>query len=77
MEHSVKLCLACVDACDALVAASNTDANLESLCKKCEAACNACATECAKHTDMKHCMDCAAACRKCAEECIAMLAVAA
>jgi hypothetical protein len=76
MEHSVKLCIACVDACNALVAASKTNANLDALCKKCEDACNACATECAKHSDMKHCKDCADACRKCAVECKAMLTVA-
>lgn len=74
MEHSTKLCIACAAACNALVAASKTDANLEALCKKCEEACNACATECAKHSEMK---DCADACRKCAAECKAMLAVAA
>lgn len=76
MEHSVKLCIACVDACNALVAASKTNANLDALCKKCEDACNACATECAKHSDMKHCKDCADSCRKCAAECKAMLTVA-
>lgn len=76
MEHSVELCIACADACNALIAASKTDANLDALCKKCEEACNACATECDKHSDMKHCKTCADACRKCAAECKAMLAVA-
>jgi hypothetical protein len=33
MEHSEKLCIACADACNALVAASKTDSNLDALCK--------------------------------------------
>ncbi len=78
MELSVKLCIACKDACNALITASKTGAvNLNALCKKCEDACNACATECGKHVDMQHCEDCADACRKCAAECKTMLAVAA
>ena len=77
MEFSVKLCIASADACKALVAASKTGSNLDALIKKCHDACNASATECEKHSDMKHCKECADACRKCAAECKAMLTVAA
>jgi hypothetical protein len=77
MEHSVKLCVACADACKALIEASKTNSNMEAHYKKCEEACNACATECASHTDMEHCKNCAEACRKCAAECKVMLAVTA
>ncbi|MDQ3140616.1 MAG: four-helix bundle copper-binding protein [Bacteroidota bacterium] len=78
MENSVKLCIACKDACNELINASKNNANnLDALCKKCEDACIACATECAKHTDMHHCKVCADACNKCAAECKAMLAVEA
>ncbi len=76
MEQSVKLSIACVDACNALVAASKTHANLDALAKKCQDACNACATECSKHSDMEHGKSCVDACRKCASECKAMLTVA-
>lgn len=78
MENSVELCIACRDACNDLIAASKNNAsNLDELCKKCEEACIACATECAKNTDMENCKECADACNKCAAECKAMLAVAA
>jgi len=78
MEQSVKLCIACKDGCNNLIAASKSgSAYLDELCKKCEDACIACATECSKHTDMQHCKVCADACNKCAAECKAMLAVAA
>jgi hypothetical protein len=33
MENSVKLCIACADACNALIDASKTDSNLDALCK--------------------------------------------
>jgi hypothetical protein len=36
MENSVKPCIACADACNALIDASKTDSNLDALCKKCE-----------------------------------------
>lgn len=75
MEHSEKLCIACAAACKALIAASKTNSDLDALYKKCEDACNICATECEKHSDMKHCKECAAACRKCEAECKSMLAV--
>ncbi len=78
MEHSVKLCIACADACNALIAAASTShSNLEALCKECEDACIACATECEQYPDMIHCVECADACRKCAAECKSMLAVEA
>lgn len=76
MEHSEKLCIACAEACNALIAASKTDPNLDALCKKCEEACNACATECEKHAHMEHCKTCAEACRACAKACKEMLAAA-
>jgi len=77
MEISVKLCIACKDACNELINASKNNAkNLNELCKKCEDACIACATECEKHSDKQHCEECAEACNKCAAECKAMLAVA-
>lgn len=78
MEHSVELCIACKDACNELIIASRINAvDLDALCKKCEAACIDCATECLKYIDMDHCRKCAEVCNKCATECKAMLAVAA
>jgi len=78
MEHSVKLCIDCKDACNELITASeNGSTNLDELCKKCEDACVACSTECEKHMDMHNCILCAEACRKCAAACKAMLEVAA
>lgn len=77
MEYSEKLCIACADACNALIAAIKINSNFDDLCKICEDACNACATECEKHANMLHCEECAAACRKCETECKSMLAVAA
>ncbi len=77
MENSVILCLACKDVCNELITASeNSATNLDALITKCEAACIACATECAKHTDMHNCIKCADACNKCAAECKFLLAVA-
>jgi len=74
MEISVKLCIACKDACNDLIDASKNNAkNLNLLCKKCEDACIDCATECEKHADMQHCKECADACNRCAAECKAML----
>jgi hypothetical protein len=75
MEQCEKLSLACVDACNNLIAASKTSTDLDALYNTCEDACNACATECEKHTDMEHCTVCAEACRKCANECRNMLRV--
>ncbi len=76
-EQSVKLCIAAKDACNELLAASKTGVNLDSLYKKCEAACTASAMECEKHTDCKHCKASAEASRKCAAACKAMLTAAA
>ena len=78
MENSVKLCIACEDACINLIKARKIGAtNLDALYKKCEDACIACATECAKHTDRNYCKICADACNKCVTEFAAMLARAA
>lgn len=41
-------------------------------CNLCAEICNACATECEKHSHMEHCKKCAEACRKCATECSKM-----
>jgi hypothetical protein len=76
MEQCEKLCAATTEACNNLITASKTTSILDSLYKKCEEACNACAVECEKHKNLDHCKKCAEACRKCATECKNMLAVA-
>lgn len=43
-------------------------------CSLCAEICDACATECEKHSHMEHCKRCAEVCRKCAEECRKMAA---
>ncbi len=77
MELSNELCITCADACYSLVAASENSSNLDALYKKCENACNSCATECEKHSEVRHFKECADACRKCAAECKSMLEVTA
>jgi len=78
MENSVILCIACRDACDELIIEGKYGTtDLDALYTKCEVSCISCASECAKHIDMKYCKECAEACNQCAVECEAMLSVAA
>ncbi|MFA6924626.1 MAG: four-helix bundle copper-binding protein [Bacteroidales bacterium] len=42
---------------------------VKQICKLCAEVCNACATECEKHSHMEHCKRCAEKCRKCAVAC--------
>lgn len=51
-----------------LVSRSSFHANY--LLAECAEACNKCADECDKHSNMEHCMRCAEACRTCAEVCL-------
>lgn len=44
----------------------------QEICLLCAKICDACASECEKHSHMEHCKECAEACRKCATECRAM-----
>ncbi len=69
----------CADACRMAAAfMARADENTLSLVQKfygtCADFCNACGTECEKHSHMEHCKRCAEACRKCADECRKMAA---
>lgn len=43
------------------------------ICRLCAEMCEACATECEKHSHMEHCKKCAEVCRSCARECKSMV----
>ncbi|QJE02468.1 four-helix bundle copper-binding protein [Massilia forsythiae] len=52
---------------------SRNSVHAAAMCRLCAQACEACATECARH-DMAHCQQCAAACKDCAAACAQMAA---
>jgi hypothetical protein len=47
--------------------------NATALCKLCAEICEACANECGKFQQMKHCRDCTKECLTCYEECRGMI----
>ena len=69
----VKLNIDCADVCK--LAASLLSRGSEHgnhLLEECAEICEACATECEKHSHMEHCKRCADVCRHCADECSAI-----
>jgi hypothetical protein len=69
-------CAAVCAATGAILSRANKAGNrqlLEAQLTTCIAFSRACATECSRHTDHKHCLICAEACRTCAETCDEML----
>src|SRR2546423_9673212 len=64
MARCIQLDLECAAICYAAaqIMSMGSD-NAEELCKICGDACIACAEECSKHTQSKHCQECAGACR--------------
>lgn len=74
LVHCMALDVDCAEACR-LAAAFMTRRSTyaPAACRVCATICDACASECSRHS-MDHCQDCAAACRRCAEECRRMAA---
>jgi hypothetical protein len=69
-------CAAVCAATGAILSRANKAGNrqlLEAQLTTCIAFCRACATECSRHAEHKHCLVCAEACRTCAEACDEML----
>ncbi len=75
-EHDVKdmaRCIAldidCADICRMAAAyMARGSEQIASVCQFCADTCEACGTQCARHS-MDHCQACAQACRQCAEQC--------
>lgn len=66
MDTCARLCLACADACNKVVADGFVS---HTLIRDCAEACRACAEECDKH-DNDHCNHCAEVCRSCERACL-------
>jgi hypothetical protein len=74
LRGCIRSCLDCADLCSVtgrlLARPGEQDAEtLRAQLTACEAACRACATVCAHHDGMAHCIACAEACRRCADAC--------
>lgn len=70
LARCVKLNNDCAEICRTAVSyLSRGSEHAEHLLKECAEICEACATECEKHSHMEHCKRCAEVCRKCAEAC--------
>lgn len=73
MTRCIALDMDCADICRlAATTMARGSEFTESICRLCADVCNACATECGKHS-MDHCQQCAQACKRCAEECHSMV----
>lgn len=70
MVECIRLDRICAATCKAtaLALTSNSQAGVAELIKACQAICEKCGDECAKH-ETDHCKKCAEACRRCAEAC--------
>ena len=70
----IKLNIDCAEVCRLTVSLlSRGSQHGHHLLKECIEICEACATECDRHSHMEHCKKCAAVCRDCVEECTAMV----
>lgn len=68
-----RLCLDCAAVCALSVTLLARGSRwADEICRICTQVAEACAEECAKHTDMELCQQCVAACRACVEQCRVM-----
>jgi len=70
LARCIKLDIDCAEIC-ALAASyvSRGSEHAQHILNECAEICEACATECEKHSHMEHCKRCAEECRSCAEIC--------
>jgi len=70
LTKCIKLELDCAEICRLATSfLSRGSDHAVHILKECAEICDACATECEKHSHMEHCKKCAEVCRKCAEAC--------
>ena len=73
LAKCIKLDMDCAEICSLTASfLARGSVHGDHLKKECAEVCNACATECEKHSHMEHCKKCAEACRACAAECSSM-----
>jgi hypothetical protein len=74
----IKLNMDCADVCrmTASLLSRGSEHGIH-LLPECAEICDACATECKKHSHMEHCRKCADVCFNCAEECTSVTGEAA
>jgi hypothetical protein len=73
LAECTRLCLDCAAICSASVTLLARGSRwADELCQLCTRVAEACAEECAKHTDMDLCLQCVTACRACVEACRVM-----
>jgi hypothetical protein len=69
MANCIQLDMECAALCTATAQLLSLGSpHASALAKICAAACEACAAECSKHTNV-HCQECATACKICADYC--------
>src|SRR5215831_14792627 len=79
MVTCIRLCLNCVDVCNATAAVISRPAGYDAsvtrpLLEACAAICKTCGDECERHAEMHaHCRVCAEACRRCEQACRELL----
>lgn len=80
MVKCIRLCLGCVDVCNATVGVTSRPAEYDAnvtrpLLEACVAICKSCGDECERHArHHEHCRVCARACRRCEQACRELLA---
>ena len=70
LSRCIKLDIDCAEICSLAISfVSRGSEHAEHVLNECAEICEACATECEKHSRMDHCRKCAEVCRSCAEVC--------
>lgn len=76
MAECIRLDSDCAEACwGAASFMSRGSQFAHDICRICAEICEACGSECDRHSQMEHCRQCAKACHECAEECRKMAGV--
>jgi hypothetical protein len=74
LVRCIKLDGDCIALCDLTIRMLSAGSQFsEKICNLCAELCEACASECENHPEMRYCKKCAEVCRACAEECRAMV----
>ena len=70
LARCIKLDMDCAEICKLGISyVSRGSEHAQHILNECAEICEACATECEKHSHMEHCKRCAEVCRECAEAC--------
>lgn len=74
MARCIRLDRDCAGICQLTASALARNSEVaKNLLQACVDICQACGTECARHSHHEHCRQCAEACQACAEACLAAL----